>query len=500
MEGYPPTDQLQQPQMDGQPEMAEPQMNGQTAMGELQQPQMGGQTMEEYPPVGVPPLAMNVVQQQPLELAPQESYSQRTPRTRQRSAQFDSHPSMMSLSNLRGSPRWTMLGKPRTASADPRVASPDPGSYLSLDPCTTSKMQRSPRAGFGSSTASRQVLQRDKESWVPGPGNYNTQTRNDLGNKPTSALIGTPRQRERLQRASTPDPGAYAPAQPQSTSKFGRTTSADFGRSGNNRFPMLKERAPGPGAYQGGAADISKGSGPTFLASPRKRDHPASGIPDPGAYAATEPAATSRMLRSPQASMNSQQPRFKDVVKESPGPGGYNHKEMLGDAVAVGFTRSSPRAEDKPRNDGPEPGQYAAIDPGVTSKMPKQIGHGFAGRETGRMVENGANTADAGPRSPRNSVGIRKLDGPGPGTYDSGASLPATVANAPRWGFGDATARPGQIPSRFATNLTPGPGTYVRGTMVGVGGPNFSFRGRAPEKRVVTPGPGQYGGHFTQFI
>merc|ERR1719162_1492253 len=113
---------------------------------------------------------------------------------------------MMSLSTMTASPHWTMGRVTRTSSVDRRPLVPDPGSYQTADPTNTSKMQRSPRAGFGTFSSSRQVLAQDKESGVPGPGQYNHSLRDDLGQIPrqTSAVLGTPRARDRALRDSTP--------------------------------------------------------------------------------------------------------------------------------------------------------------------------------------------------------------------------------------------------------------------------------------------------------
>merc|ERR1719215_731011 len=102
-----------------------------------------------------------------------------------------------------------MIGKPRTASVDRRPIVPDPGQYNVLDPTATSKMQRTAIAGFSMFKSGRQVLAEEKESPVPGPGQYNHQVRDDLGQvaHQTSAVLGTPRTRTRVVRETTPDPG-----------------------------------------------------------------------------------------------------------------------------------------------------------------------------------------------------------------------------------------------------------------------------------------------------
>lgn len=432
---------------------------------------------------------------------------------------------MMSLSTLSSAPRWSMLGKPRTPSVDRRPIVPDPGSYSSLDPCMTSKMTRSPRAQFGSNTSIRKVLEAEPKESNPGPGAYNHQARDDLGQVPraTSAMIGTPRQRDRTSRETTPDPGNYMPASPQSTSKMTRTPSYGFSSSRASRFPTLKERAPGPGAYTHkdaiGKAD-SKDAGASFASSPRLRDRTRPESPDPGSYVATEPSMTSRMRRSPKANFDSRASTGRLIEKTPdsprreamPGPGTYSHKELLGsEGTAPSFERSAQR-KTQIRTGTPDPGVYVPVDPSVTSKMSRVVGYGFSDVATGRVpLENGskldlAKDDEAVPntlRSPRGSNGghqASRKDIPGPGSYETVGPQPATAPSSPRWGFGNVEARPSQGPSRAASNtVTPGPGYYVKGPTVGVG-PKFTIRGRTEGRRESTPGPGAYGGHYTQFV
>jgi len=209
----------------------------------------------------------------------------------------------------------------------------------------------------------------------------------------------------------------------------------------------------------------------------------------------------------------------KDRKDDKPGPGAYHHKELLGDSGAMtNFTRSIQRNVSSARAETPDPGQYAPVEPSVTSKMPKQGGYQFSNSDTGRIPaanENGAkviydpngengtfdnelNLTNGNTRSPRGSHGNKN---PGPGTYNVVAAAPALAASSPQWGFGTNEARPHQtIISRNAIQApVPGPGTYVQSTCVGAG-PKFTMRGRKQDGYLSTPGPGSYGGHYTQFI
>lgn len=448
------------------------------------------------------------------ERTPRDSVgSERTPRVRRRSSLSQGNVSMMSLSTMKKAPHWSMSGKPRTSSVDRRPLAPDPGSYTNLDPSVTSKMERSPRASFGAWTSSRDVLRPDKEAG-PGPGSYNHQARDDLGQivRQTSASLSTPRNRDRPSRANTPDPGSYISVDPQSTSKMGRSPSYGFA-SRVSRFPMLKERAPGPGAYT--SAKVDQQGGTNFVRGPpRKRDQTRAASPDPGTYVPVDPSTTSRMSRSPRAIFDSRSSPRAAVNGSNPGPGHYAHKDLLADTSGGSFLRSPQRAELKTRTETPDPGVYTSVDPSVTSKMPKQAGYGFGDLRTGRLpnegTENGMDKADEvgdengttnGIRSPRGSVGspsIFKQDIPGPGTYEVVGAAPAIAASSPRWGFGNSEARARPLRSPIVSQ-TPGPGTYIRTTIMGVG-PKFSMRGRSDDRLVSTPGPGSYGGLYTQFI
>lgn len=290
---------------------------------------------------------------------------------------------------------------------------------------------------------------------------------------------------------------------------------------------MLKERAPGPGAYAH-REDVGKdggiNAGVSFTSSPRRGERTRPESPDPGLYTPTDPGVTSRMTRSPKANFDSRCSTGRVVEKtpgsprkEAPGPGSYAHKELIGvdpGASGVAFVRSPQRKQLKPRTDTPDPGAYAAVDPSVTSKMSRQAGYGFGDLVTGRVPgENGLSKRDpvedeGGERSSPRAGGagggqraLLKRDVPGPGSYETTGAQPATAPGSPRWGFGSVEARPSLVQtSRGALqSAAPGPGTYVQQPNMGAG-PKFSIRGRTEGRPQSTPGPGSYGGHYTQFV
>jgi hypothetical protein len=437
---------------------------------------------------------------EPPQRAPRLSGRPRSPL----SATNQRHVSMMGLSTKASSPRWSMSGKPRTASSDRRPTVPDPGSYFSRGPEVTSKMSRSPNATFGSSTVGRKVLAQEKET-NPGPGAYNHQAADDLGNatRQTSASISTPRLRERTSRQSTPDPGCYTTSDSVGSIRMGRSPSYGFASSRASRFPMLKDRAPGPGSYSLTLEIGRPGEGPSFFSTPRQREPNRAVVPDPGNYAAPDPAVTSRYDRSPRASfLNSSTGRLGEKAEKegNPGPGQYHHKEMLGqEPGGTLFVRSPRRKESKPRNytPTPDPGTYTAVDPTATSKMPRQVAASFGELNTGRIPENGATNgaAEANLQSPRRVRHSPKQDLPGPGHYN--VANPYSVATTtPQWGFGTYEARANVVPK--AAQQAPGPGHYVKQTAMGVG-PKFTISRRPDDRHVESPGPGAYGGHWTQF-
>lgn len=408
-----------------------------------------------------------------------------------------------------------MIGRTHSASPGQRPVVPDPGSYNALDPETTSKMTRSPKASFASRTSPRKVLEQDKESIIPGPGTYSHESRDDLGQIPrlTSASISTPRQRNRPSRDNTPDPTCYGPSDSANSFRMGRSPSHGFGSSRASRFPTLKERAPGPGAYIRRAEIGKEGVGASFLSSPRQRERARIEGAEPATYSAPDPSVTSKMHRPYRASFSGSSATGRLDEKERkdgvPGPGQYGHKELLGESGGTAFERYSPRKTGNNRIVTPDPGQYTAVDPSVTSKMSRQVAANFAAPPTGRVWENGdsngvvadSSGGKADQSATSNTTPRSKKEIPGPGQYDVFDSSNAALASAPQYGFGTFQARP-SVAQQSKTALqraTPGPGTYVSATSVGVG-PKFTIRGRPDDRSTSTPGPGSYGGAWTQFV
>lgn len=421
-----------------------------------------------------------------------------TPRSRTRSAMMlgNRQSSMMGLSTMQSSPKWTLMGR-RTNSVGKRNESrPDPGAYSSSDPSVTSKMNRSPKAAFGSLDTGRLSIEKER---VPGPGAYNNYTDGTYANS-TSALIYSGPSREQRPRGhsreSTPDPGLYGIHEVTNTSKMSRNPSYGFASSRADRFPTLKDRAPGPGSYQHKdiLGDSSNGK---FLGSPRNPERRRGESPDPGSYLARDPSHTSKMSSSPRAGFGNLDTGRTTFLKEAtPGPGAYTHREAMSEQTTT-FGSSTRLKGAKPMTEVPPPGNYNTVDPTSTSKMMKQTGYGWGSSDTGRFwgedglrskVNGSSVKLSASPKTPRGNI-------PGPGSYN------VVDYNVPQRGgsvrgFGTDT-RPSSQNMRtiFAT---PGPGTYVKDSHMG-SGPKFTMRSRSVERLKSSPGPGEYG-VWSQFV
>lgn len=434
----------------------------------------------------------------PRGLTPRGS-SLMTPRSRNRML-GTRHQSMMGLSTMTSSPKWSLMGK-RAASVGKRnEARPDPGAYAHMDPSVTSRMSKSPKANFGSLATGRLT---SEKSQIPGPGSYNPIQEGTTANSTSrcALIYSGPSREQRPQgrsRESTPDPGHYGVHNVTNTSKMSRTPSYGFASSRADRFPQLKDRAPGPGSYQQKEVLAVDASG-KFLGSPRNRERRAVESPDPGHYLQRDPSHTSKMPSSPRAGFGSLDTGRLNLAKEgTPGPGSYAHREVMNEQT-TSFGNSERMKGLKPRTESPDPGHYSPVDPTSTSKMARQGGYGWGTSDTGRFYgEEGAKIAATNgsprlgsPKSPRSNT-------PGPGSYNvveyNGSQNGGNVR-----GFGGTASRPSLAQHTRAALSTPGPGTYVKGTLLGETGPKFSMGSRQGEKMKSTPGPGEYGGHWTQF-
>lgn len=191
----------------------------------------------------------------------------------------------------------------------------------------------------------------------------------------------------------------------------------------------------------------------------------------------------------------------------TPGPGSYaSRRESQGSGCpAWGFGTSTREAR---AASAPGPGQYDSV--GRSRRAAPTYGFGSAPRNCripGKQTPGpGAYTPDfnkTGHDAPRYTATPRRSSGagrslsrpstPGPGAYHpSRRDFPKS---SPEWGFGTAER------GKTDFGLHPGPGAYTEPSMVG-DGPKYTIRGKPdPIAWAGTdqPGPGQYGGCYTQF-
>lgn len=196
----------------------------------------------------------------------------------------------------------------------------------------------------------------------------------------------------------------------------------------------------------------------------------------------------------------------------TPGPGAYGgtRKEGQGNGCpAWGFgtsTRDAARAVSAPAP-VPGPGQY---DCAAKNRGPTTPAHGFGSARRGSTSDRttpgpGSYTLDrnktgqdaprytATPRRNSNENPLnRRPSTPGPGAYFQARH--EFRASSPEWGFGTS-----ERDKKGAASI-PGPGTYTESSSVG-DGPKYSIRRKTDCRQGSKdqPGPGQYGGGYTQF-
>jgi len=213
------------------------------------------------------------------------------------------HPTLLSLSHVRRSPKWTFRGRNQ---APVNTDAPGPGAYVQHSPEHTSRFAASPRFGFPNSARESRSKVRGPgpgaytpanggvgsgaaysltprragiEGWrrhVPGPGTHNVGTAIGSGPKYSAAS----RQAD-ANRAIAPGPGAYDMTD---NGVAGKTPRWGFGTSirPNTTSPSAAT-TPGPGAY-GSVNSVVGSEGPKFSFKarlPAPRQHPS---PGPGAH------------------------------------------------------------------------------------------------------------------------------------------------------------------------------------------------------------------------
>lgn len=195
----------------------------------------------------------------------------------------------------------------------------------------------------------------------------------------------------------------------------------------------------------------------------------------------------------------------------TPGPGAYGAASAASAAARLspsyGFGTS--RRDQLNSNGLPGPGQYQPQDRPRSAGPVYKFGSSARGKHTncgtpgpGSYAPNVAVTRNEPPKyyiTPRREKALTREYGaaPGPGAYSS-PERPQS-AKSPEWGFGTSER------ARRQHHGGPGPGAYQTRTGLGTG-PQYSIRAKTERYPGSTggypqdsPGPGRYGGPYTQF-
>jgi hypothetical protein len=192
----------------------------------------------------------------------------------------------------------------------------------------------------------------------------------------------------------------------------------------------------------------------------------------------------------------------------TPGPGTYANNAANRPSPSFGFGTS--RREGLPGSQGPGPGQYQPLE------RPRSAGPVFKFGSSQRAHQMNGGTPGPGSYTPKidaarreppkyhisplrdvnqRNAGTQRT--PGPGSY-AAPERPQSAKSSPQWGFGTSER------ARGFNHSGPGPGSYQTDSNFSKG-PMYSIRtkmekysgsGGYPQD---TPGPGRYGGPYTQF-
>lgn len=189
------------------------------------------------------------------------------------------------------------------------------------------------------------------------------------------------------------------------------------------------------------------------------------GTPGPGAYAADD-IGSNKYGRSPNYGFGA---AARDGMRPqtAPGPGQYRPVSPKEDSAAKYGFGTSDRVHIKNRHDQPGPASY---------QIP------------GKMGYEGPKYSNVGRR---NGAGYNNT--PGPGAYAPDDKVKSQLGRTQQWGFG-TSPREGRI-----AGGSPGPGSYDQKSSIKEG-PQFSMKARNEQlPKATSPGPGEYGGVYTQF-
>lgn len=191
-------------------------------------------------------------------------------------------------------------------------------------------------------------------------------------------------------------------------------------------------------------------------------------------------------------------PRREEAFPAGPGPGEYDHKELIGEGGKSGpLKQRGFGASARPVRDGESHEQWRQ------EKSPDGLERGPGTYDLKGLIGSGGPGFSA---TPRRAVSARQA--PGPGEYEHQDLLSSRAASVPspggQRGFG-ASGRPvadGVRADRRPLRATgPAPGDYGRSGDTTLGdGPKFSLSSRTDLRPQVSPGPGEYLGHLSQFV
>ncbi|CAE8720929.1 unnamed protein product [Polarella glacialis] len=289
-------------------------------------------------------------------------------------------------------------------------------------------------------------------------------------------------------------------------------------------------KAPWQGGISFGRSGVGAGPGP---ASPRRQTFPVSGsaVPGPGAYSPQLSARLHSPRACPVTSFGSTSTgRLEAAGKPiTPGPGTYEPQSSIDSTTSREARRSRRSSDVGSRGVGFGSGsdRPVAISPRQRSASPDSS----SGTLSRRSEWFGSSPTTVGPgaysptglaKSPKSlkfSASSRFADtrapSPGPGSYEQTKSPGAAFRSSDRGlRFSEASPRPSlaKVCRSSKSMLTPGPGSYELASAgsfaelasaAGVASARrtkgYTIGVRAKETSERSPGPGDYGGHYTQF-
>ncbi|CAE8611864.1 unnamed protein product [Polarella glacialis] len=216
------------------------------------------------------------------------------------------HPTLLGLSHIRRSPKWSFNSGREAAQTERRSAdAPGPGTYGVQSPDVTSRYRRGPVISFG--TAGRDVLTKTK---VPGPGAYSAgKDAKDMGATGQSWTMSPRRNQSKSGTGETPGPGTHSlrtilgdgpkytvskryddpnkhlgpgPGEYHQAQQTSELPSWGFGKSNRpDTVGAAHLATPGPGAYMVGS---TVGNGPRVTMKGRHPGPRPQQMPGPGAH------------------------------------------------------------------------------------------------------------------------------------------------------------------------------------------------------------------------